>query len=193
MHAMSVHKTVRSLLDDDSCLVYDGGDFPFFGMVYHRSLTANRSLTNGTLGMIGWGVPFGLGAKVALPDSKVVLLTGDGSFGFLGMELDTAVRHHLPLIVVVGNDSVWGMDYHQQLKLYGKTVSSELLPTTRYDKLAEALGAYGEYVEEAKELPGALQRAFASGKPALVNVRIKPAPCPLTELAIQLKGGATAV
>ena len=186
LHAMSVHKSLRPLLDDNACLIFEGSDFSFYGTPYYPSLLPNRWFTNGTLGMIGWGVPFGVGAQVALPRSRVVVLTGDGAFGFSGMELDTAVRHSLPVVIVVGNDSVWGIDYHQQVQLFGKSVATELLPS-RYDKMAEALGAHGEYVEEADQLPGALERAFASGKPALVNVRIKPSPSPLTEYIIEQK------
>ena len=189
LHAMSLHRQLRPLLDDDSCLVFEGSDFAFFGAVYHPSMAPRRWFCNSTLGMIGFGVPFSLGAQVALPQSRVVLLTGDGAFGFSGMELDTAVRHNLPVVIVVGNDSVWGMDYHQQAQIYGRTVATELLPT-RYDKMAEALGAHGEYVEKAEQLPSALERAFASGKPALVNVRTTPAPSPLTEWAIKIKTGA---
>ena len=189
LHAMSLHRQLRPLLDDDSCLVFEGSDFAFFGAVYHPSMAPRRWFCNSTLGMIGFGVPFSLGAQVALPQSRVVLLTGDGAFGFSGMELDTAVRHNLPVVIVVGNDSVWGMDYHQQAQIYGRTVATEFLPT-RYDKMAEALGAHGEYVEKAEQLPSALERAFASGKPALVNVRTTPAPSPLTEWAIKIKTGA---
>ena len=139
--------------------------------------------------MIGWGLPFGLGVKVALPESKVVVLSGDGAFGFSGMELDTAVRHNLRVVIVVGNDRIWGMDYHQQVQLYGKAVATELLPS-RYDKMAEALGAHGEYVEEAHQLPGALERALAADKPALVNVCTEPSPSPLTEYIMERKRAA---
>ena len=158
LHAMDIHRALRPLLNDDSCVVFEGSDFAFFGAVYHPSVAPRRWFCNSTLGMIGFGVPFSLGAQVALPRSRVVLLTGDGAFGFSGMELDTAVRHNLPVVIVVGNDSVWGMDYHQQAQIYGRTVATELLPA-RYDKMAEALGAHGEYVEDAEQLPGALERA----------------------------------
>ena len=185
-HAMSVHRALRPFLDDTSCLVFEGSDFAFFGAAYHPSPAARRWFCNSTLGMIGFGVPFSIGAKAALPESRVVLMTGDGAFGFHGMELDTAVRHGLSPVIVVGNDSVWGMDYHQQVQIYNRKVATELLPS-RYDKVAEALGAHGEYVEDAQQLPGALERAFASGKPAVVNVRTTPAPSPLTEWAIKTK------
>jgi acetolactate synthase-1/2/3 large subunit len=92
------------------------------------------------------------------------------------------------VVVVMGNDAVWGMDYHQQVALYKRPVATELL-TTRYDKIAEALGAHGEFVETAEQLPGALERALNAGKPALVNIRIKPFPSPLTDHIIKVKSG----
>ena len=190
LHAMSVHKHLRSLLSENDCLIFEGSDFSFYGTPYYPSLCPRRWFTNSTLGMIGWGVSYGIGAQVALPQSKVVVLTGDGAFGFSGMELDTAVRHNLPVVIVIGNDSVWGIDYHQQVQLFGKSVATELLPS-RYDKVAEALGAHGEYVEEPHQLPGALERALASDKPALVNVRIQASPSPLTEYIIERKSAFT--
>lgn len=189
MHAMSLHKALRPFLDEDTCLVLEGSDFAFWGSVYHRVYRPNRWFCNSTLGLIGFGVPFSIGARVALPDSKIVLMTGDGAFGFHGMELDTAVRHNLPVVIIVGNDSVWGMDFHQQVELFdGRTVATELLPT-RYDRVAEALGAHGELVEEADALPGALERAFASKRPAVLNVRTAPSPSPLTQYAMRVKSG----
>ena len=186
LNAMSVHKALRPMLDDDTCLVFEGSDFAFYGAAYHPSAAPNRWFTNGTLGMIGWGVPFGVGAKAALPDSKVVVLTGDGAFGFHPMEIDTAVRFGLPVVVVVGNDAIWGVDYHQQVQLYGRSVATELLPS-RYDKIGEALGAHAEHVESEAELAPALERALASDKAAVVNVRIRPSPSPLTEHIIRAK------
>lgn len=190
LHAMSVHKHLRALLDKNDCLIFEGSDFSFYGTPYYPSLCSRRWFTNSTLGMIGWGVSYGVGAQAALPQSKVIVLTGDGAFGFSAMELDTAVRHNLPVVVVIGNDSVWGIDYHQQVQLFGKSVATELLPS-RYDKVAEALGAHGEYVEEPHQLPGALERALASDKPALVNVRIQANPSPLTEYIIERKSAFT--
>ncbi len=190
LHAMSVHKHLRSLLGENDCLIFEGSDFSFYGTPYYPSLRPRRWFTNSTLGMIGWGVSYGVGAQAALPQSKVVVLTGDGAFGFCGMELDTAVRHNLPVVIVIGNDSVWGIDYHQQVQIFGKSVATELLPS-RYDKMAEALGAHGEYVEEPHQLPGALERALASDKPALVNVRIQANPSPLTEYIIERKSAFT--
>lgn len=188
LNAMSVHRRLRSMLDDETALVFEGSDFAFYGAAYYPSRVRDRWFTNGTLGMIGWGVPFGVGAQAALPNSKVVVLTGDGAFGFHPMEIDTAVRFGLPVVFVVGNDSIWGVDYHQQVQLYGRSVATELLPS-RYDKIGEALGAHSEHVEEEADLGPALERAFASNKPAVVNVRIRPSPSPLTEHIIRAKSG----
>ena len=186
LHAMAVHQALRPLLDDDDALVFEGSDFAFYAMPYYPTQRPHRWFANGTSGMIGWGLPFALGTQVALPNSRVVVLTGDGSFGFNGMELDTAVRHDLPVVVVMGNDAVWGMDYHQQADLYGRVVATELLPT-RYDQMAIALGAHGEYVETAAELPAALERALGAGRPALVNVRTEASPSPITEYIMERK------
>ena len=90
------------------------------------------------------------------------------------------------MVVVMGNDAIWGMDYHQQADLYGRTVATELLPT-RYDQVATALGAHGEYVETADQLPAALERALGAGRPALVNVRTHGTPSPITEWIMEVK------
>ena len=186
IHAMDVHTALSPLLDPGACLVFEGSDFALFGAAYHPSSIPNRWFTSGTLGMIGWGVPFAIGARAALPESQVVLLTGDGSFGFHCVELDTAVRHGLDPVVLVGNDAVWGIDHHQQVSFFGRSVATELLPT-RYDLLAQSLGAHGELVEDTAQIPSALQRAFGASVPAVVNVRTTPSPSPLTEFAIRSK------
>ena len=186
VHSMDVHSVIKDLIDDDTLLIFEGSDFAFYGAAYHPAVHPNRWFVNGTLGMIGWGVPFGIGAKLAAPNSKVVVFTGDGAFGFNAMEIDTAVRHQIPVVVIVGNDTVWGIDYHQQVAFYDRPVATQLLPT-RYDKLAEALGAHGEYVESADQLDGALRRALSSEGPAVVNVRTMPSPSPLTDWIVETK------
>lgn len=186
LHAMDLHSTVKQVIDDDTCLIFEGADFGFYGASYHPALKQHRWITNGTLGMLGWGVPYGIGAQVALPDSRVVVFTGDGGFGFNGFEVDTALRHNLPVVFIVGNDRVWGIDYHQQDQLFGKTVATTMLPT-RFDVISEGIGAHGEHVTTRDELLPALKRAFATGKPAVVNVMIEPSPSPLTEWIIETK------
>ena len=186
LHAMDLHSAVKQLIDDDTCLIFEGADFGFYGASYHPAHKQHRWITNGTLGMLGWGVPYGIGAQVALPDSRVVVFTGDGGFGFNGFEVDTALRHNLPVVFIVGNDRVWGIDYHQQDQLFGKVVATTMLPT-RFDIIAEGIGAHGELVETHDQLLPALKRAFSAGKPAVVNVMIEPSPSPLTEWIIETK------
>jgi len=132
---------------------------------------------------LGSSVPTALAAKIAYPDSRVFVFTGDGAFGFNGMEFDTAVRHKLNIVAIVGNDSAWGIDRQIQLGLYGRSVATDLLQA-RYDQLVQGLGAYGEFVEKPENLEGAVNRALAAQKPALLNVAVKRAISPRAEAAI---------
>lgn len=182
-HAMFVHKTLGKLLRPDDILVFDGGDFCHFGRAFHPALRARGWLYGSTLGMLGASIPTALTAKLANPQSRVVVIIGDGSFGFNGMEFDTAVRHNLPIVAVVGNDAAWGIDRQIQLGIYGRSVITELLGS-HYELVVQGLGGHGECVERPEELFPALERAFASGKPALVNVFIQGAISPLAEAAI---------
>ena len=111
------------------------------------------------------------------------MFTGDGAFGFNGMEYDTAVRHNLPIIGIMGNDSAWGIDRQIQVGVYGKPVATDLLPS-RYDQVVRGLGGYGELVEHPDELPPALERAIKMERPALLNVRVQNAISPRAEAAI---------
>ena len=111
------------------------------------------------------------------------MLTGDGAFGFNGMEFDTAVRHNLAVVAIMGNDSAWGIDRQIQLGVYGKTVATDLLPT-RYDQVVRGLGGHGELVENPEELTPALERAFRLERPALVNVRVRGEVSPRGQSAI---------
>ena len=139
--------------------------------------------------MIGVGLPYAIGAQVALPGKKVVLSVGDGSFGFNGMEVDTMVRHRLPVKVILGNNAIWGIDWQIQKGLYGRPVWTDLLPT-RYDRVAEGLGAYGEHVTRAEDLEPALKRAFAYDGPALLNIDTGKIISPVAEAAISRKIGS---
>ncbi len=187
IHTMKIHTSIEPLLGEDSAVVLEGADVGFYGAAYLPAHRKDRWFTNGVMGMLGWAIPFGIGAQAALPDSRVVVMAGDGSFGFNGFELDTAVRHRIPVVIVVGNDSVWGIDYHQQVKFFGRSVATELSPGTRYDLVAEALGARGEYVEEASGVGPALRRALDSDLPSVVNVRTSPSPSPLTRWVLDTK------
>ena len=183
MHALFVHKTIKSMLRAEDCLVFDGGDFCHFGRSLLPALKPKHWFYVSSLGMLGSSLPTALAAKIAYPDSRVIMLTGDGAFGFNGMEFDTAVRHGLNVVAILGNDSAWGIDRQIQLGLYGRSVATDLRQT-RYEQVVQGLGGYGEFVERAEELEAALQRAFASGRPALLNVAVQRAISPRAEAAI---------
>ncbi len=183
MHALFVHRTLKSVLRPDDCLVFDGGDFCHFGRSFLPALKPKHWFNVSSLGMLGSSLPTALAAKIAYPDSRVFMLTGDGAFGFNAMEFDTAVRHKLNIVAILGNDSAWGIDRQIQLGLYGRSVATDLLQT-RYDQIVEGLGGYGEFVERPEDLRAALERALASGKPALLNVAVERAISPRAEAAI---------
>lgn len=183
MHALFVHKTLKSILRSDDCLVFDGGDFCHFGRSFLPALKPKRWFNVSSLGMLGSSLPTALAARVAYPNSRVFMLSGDGAFGFNAMEFDTAVRHKLNIVAILGNDSAWGIDRQIQLGLYGRAVATDLLQT-RYDQLVQGLGGTGEFVERPDDLKPALERALASGKPALLNVAVQRAISPRAEAAI---------
>jgi len=191
MHALFVHKTLKSLLRPDDCLVFDGGDFCHFGRLFLPALKPKRWLYVSSLGMLGSSLPSALAAKLAYPDSRVFMLTGDGAFGFNGMEFDTAVRHKLNIVAFLGNDAAWGIDRQIQLGLYGRPVATELLQA-RYDQVVVGLGGYGQFVENPEDLEPALQRALAAGRPALLNVAVQRAISPRAEAAIGRRKAAAA-
>ncbi|MGA3081579.1 MAG: thiamine pyrophosphate-binding protein [Terracidiphilus sp.] len=174
---------VESLLDEDSILTFDGGDtspWARFCMTAHRP---GGWLTSTVLGHLGIGLPYAMGAKLAFPKSKVVAMTGDGALGFCMMEIETAVRYGIAVVVVVFNDAAYGVEVYYQQKWFGpdRVVGTELT-NTRWDLLAESLGAHGELVEAPEQLRPALERAFASGKPACVNVIFQRTPSPQSEI-----------
>jgi len=188
MHAMYVHKTIESMLRPDDCLVFDGGDYCHFGRSLLPAQMPGRWHYVSSLGMLGSSLPYAMAAKLAYPESRVIVCSGDGAFGFNGMEFDTAVRHSLNVVTVLGNDSAWGIDRQIQLGLYGRPVATDLLPT-RYDQVVQGLGGYGELVEKPEDLKPALERAFNSGRPALLNVTVQRAISPRAEAAITRRKG----
>jgi acetolactate synthase-1/2/3 large subunit len=191
MHALFVHKTVKSVLQPEDCLVFDGGDFCHFGRSYLPALKPKHWLYVSSLGMLGSALPGALAAKLAYPNSRVIMLSGDGAFGFNAMEFDTAVRHKLNIVALLGNDSAWGIDRQIQLGLYGRSVATDLLQT-RYDQVVQGLGGHGEFVTRAEELAPALHRALTAGKPALVNVAVRQVVSPRGEAAIGRRKQASA-
>jgi thiamine pyrophosphate-dependent acetolactate synthase large subunit-like protein len=170
IHPLRLCKEVRDVLDRDAILCVDGQEILNFGRQAIPTYVAGHRMNSGVFGTMGVGLPLGVGAKVAMPAKQVVVLHGDGSFGMNAMEFDTAVRHKLPLLVVISNNGGWTADPAREKP--GRD-----LGFTRYDKLAEALGGYGEYVEQPEAIRPALLRALAQveqGMPALVNVRTDP-------------------
>ena len=189
MHAMFVHKTIESMLLPDDCLVFDGGDYCHFGRSLLPARMPHHWYYVSSLGMLGSSLPTAMAAKLAYPDSRVINCSGDGAFGFNGMEFDTAVRHGIDFVTVLGNDSAWGIDRQIQLGLYGRPVATDLLPT-RYDQVVQGLGGYGELVEDPNDLKPALERAIASRRPALLNVSVQRAISPRAEAAIARRQAA---
>lgn len=184
LHPLRVYRQAREFIDEEACLVFDGGDFVQWGRAYLRARQLGRWLRLGPLGHLGAGLPFALASKLAYPEAQVFLFIGDGSFGFYAMEFDTAVRHNLPIVAVIGNDAAWGIDRQFQLAYYGRDVGTELR-LARYDKVVEALGGHGEFVEQPEQLGPALERALAAGVPAAVNVAIQRMRSPLAEAMIR--------
>ena len=183
MHAMAVYAAVRPHLGHEDFLVFDGGDFCHFGRAYLPALAPKRWWYLPPLGMLGSALPTAIAAKLAYPERRVFMFTGDGAFGFNGMEYDTAVRHDLPIVGIMGNDSAWGIDRQIQLGVYGKAVATDLLPT-RYDQVVRGLGGHGEQIDNIEELPSAIERAINLGRPSLLNVQVKRAISPRAEAAI---------
>jgi acetolactate synthase-1/2/3 large subunit len=170
LHPMRVYKELGDFLDRDAIVVGDGGDFVSFAGRVWETWEPGTWMDPGPYGCLGAGPGQAIGAKLAHPERQVCLLLGDGAFGFSGMEFDTMVRHHLPIVAVMGNNGIWALEHHPMKFLYGYSLAAELRPETRYDEVVAALGGHGELVRTPDELQPALDRAFASGKPALVNV-----------------------
>ena len=169
MHPNRLLSALRDALPQDAIVVADGGDFLSFARV---GLPATTYLDPGSLGCIGVGTPFGVAASLAFPDRLVVVATGDGAFGFNAMELDTAVRHKAPLLVVVANNGSWAIEVRDQLETHGKVVGTRL-QFADHAAMARAFGMHAERVEKAEDLPAAIARALAN-RPALLDVLVTP-------------------
>jgi acetolactate synthase-1/2/3 large subunit len=175
LHPMRVYGELAQLLDRDAIVIGDGGDFVSFAGRVVDSYNPGCWLDPGPYGCLGSGPGYALAAKLAHPDRQVVLLLGDGAFGFHGMEYDTLARHGVAVVGVMGNNGIWALEKHPMEFLYdGWSVAADLRPETRYDEVAAALGGHGEFVRTPEELRPALVRAFESGRPALVNVLTDP-------------------
>ena len=182
LHPAEVFRALQPYLarDPDSVLICDGGEFAQWGQSLLRN---DRRMINGVAGSIGSSLPMACGARVVERTAPVVAVLGDGTFGFHMAEIETAVRLNLPFVAVVGTDARWNAEYNLQIRDYGpnRTHGCELNPT-RYDLVATALGGHGELVQNVAELPAAIERSLASGKPAVINVMIESIPSPVVRL-----------
>jgi acetolactate synthase-1/2/3 large subunit len=176
IHPVRLVAQIQKVVGDDAIYVADGGDTAYFGLGFATKQKAGViAASSGLFGCLGTGIPFGMAAKLARPDKKVVVLNGDGSFGFNAMEFDTMVRHNIPVVVVINNDCAWGMIKHsQELSIGRDRLQCSELGTRHYEKVVEGLGGHGEFVTKDEEIIPALERAFASSKPACVNVMTDP-------------------
>ena len=175
LHPMRVYAELAEVLGHDAIVIGDGGDFVSYAGRVIESFEPGCWLDPGPYGCLGSGPGYALAAKLARPDREVVLLLGDGAFGFAGMDFDTLARHDVAVIGVIGNNGIWALEKHPMEFLYGYSVVADLRPGTRYDEIVAALGGHGELVREPGQLRGAFERARASGRPALINVLTDPA------------------
>jgi acetolactate synthase-1/2/3 large subunit len=189
-HPARLVEQVRQAVGDEAIYIIDGGDTSYYGLtgLCARERSAVIGSAGGLFGCLGTGIPFAIGAKTAKPDKAVVLINGDGSFGFNAMEFNTAIRHDLPFVCVINNDQAWGMIKHGQEMCYGdERITGSELGVVHYEEIVTALGGYGEFVERDEEIIPAVKRALASGKPACVNVMTDP--CVVSPYSIILSDG----
>ena len=168
VHPLRLCKEIRDFLDRDAILCVDGNEILHFGRQSLPTYVPGHRLNSGVTGTMGVGLPYGIGAQIAKPDKQVLVLHGDGSMGMNAMELDTCVRFNLPVVTVISNNAGWTARTPDRRK------PGRELGFTNYDGMARELGAHGEKVTDPDEIRPALERAFASGKPAVVNVIVEP-------------------
>jgi acetolactate synthase I/II/III large subunit len=166
---------INNFIDENTIIIGDGGDIVSACAKVIDVTLPGQWLDPGPLGCLGVGIPFAIAAKHLFPDKKVLVINGDGSFGLNGFEFDTAIRFDLPIVSIVGNDAGWGQIRSPQMKMLDiERPTATSLALTHYEKVVEALGGYGEFIENPEDIQAALERAFASGKPACINVPIDP-------------------
>jgi acetolactate synthase I/II/III large subunit len=174
LHPVRVYRDLRELLDRDAIVIGDGGDFVSYAGKLIDTYQSGCWMDPGPFGCLGAGPGQAIGAKVAHPDRQVCLLLGDGAFGFSGIEFDTMARHGLGVVGVMGNNGIWALEHHPMKFLYQYSMAAELQPETPYERMVEALGCDGYLVREPSQLRPALEQAFSSGRPSLVNVLTDP-------------------
>ena len=170
-----IYGELRQRLERDAVVICDGGDFASYAGKFVEVFEPGCWLDTGPYGCLGNGIGYAIAARVVRPESQVVVLLGDGAAGFGLMDVDSLVRHRLPVVMVVGNNGMWGLEKHPMQAIYGWDVACDLQPDLRYDDVVRALGGAGETVTTPDGIGPALDRAFASGVPYLVNVMTDPA------------------
>ena len=174
VHPARLIAEVNRFADPDAIIVGDGGDFvSFAGRLIERQMPG-LWLDPGPFGALGSGPAYAMSAKLAHPDRQVILLSGDGAFGFSAMEFDTLVRHEVPVVCVIGNNGIWALEKHPMQNMLGLSIAADLAPRTRYDKVVDALGGFGQLVDRPDQIRPALERAFKAGVPACINVICDP-------------------
>jgi acetolactate synthase-1/2/3 large subunit len=169
-----VYGELRRVLDRDAVTIGDGGDFVSYAGRYLAPSVPGTWLDPGPYGCLGTGMGYAMGARITYPDRQVCVLMGDGAAGFSLMDAESLVRQELPVVIVVGNNGVWGLEKHPMRAMYGYDVAADLQPGLRYDEVVRALGGAGETVSNPDGLAPALKRAFDAGVPYLVNVLTDP-------------------
>jgi acetolactate synthase-1/2/3 large subunit len=169
-----IYGELRRRLERDAVVICDGGDFASYAGKFIEVFEPGGWLDTGPYGCLGNGLGYAIASRVVRPSSQVVLLLGDGAAGFSLMDVDTLVRHRLPVVMIVGNNGMWGLEKHPMQAIYGWDMACDLQPGCRYDDVVRSLGGGGETVASPSDIGPALDRAFASGVPYLVNVLTDP-------------------
>jgi acetolactate synthase-1/2/3 large subunit len=175
IHPLRIYGELARQLDADAVVIGDGGDFVSYAGKYIEPRRPGGWLDPGPYGCLGTGLGYAVAARIARPSAQVVLLLGDGAAGFSLMDADTLVRHRLPVVMICGNNGIWGLEKYPMRALYGYDVAADLQPQCRYDQVVSALGGAGELVTRPADIGPALRRAFDSGVPYLVNIATDPA------------------
>jgi acetolactate synthase I/II/III large subunit len=169
-----IYGELAKRLARDAVVICDGGDFASYAGKFVEVFEPGCWLDTGPYGCLGNGPGYAIAARVARPSSQIVLLLGDGAAGFSLMDVDSMVRHGLPVVIIVGNNGMWGLEKHPMQMIYGWDVACDLQPACRYDEVVRGLGGAGELVTDPEQIGPAMDRAFAAGVPYLVNVLTEP-------------------
>jgi acetolactate synthase-1/2/3 large subunit len=170
IHPARAIAEVGKRLDPDAIVIGDGGDFVSFAGRLIESQRPGCFLEPGPYGCLGTGAGYAMAARLAHPDRQVVLFSGDGAFGFSAMDVETLVRHRLPVVIVIGNNGIWATEKHPMQAMLQTAIATDLTPGIRYDKVVEALGGHGELVTDPEQIGPAFERALKAGVPACINV-----------------------